>query len=139
MQWCSDGAPRRERSRRWCRAARRCRRFRPGESSRPAVSYGGARVRRLVHENRHAERSIRELELAEWLPSREQRERDRRRAAERAGRRLARHSLVLLGVLARPWRGLKPSELALRWALEHRDTALAWRAFAEVAAPQKRR
>lgn len=94
---------------------------------------------RRHHVNLHAERSIREHALPGWVPSREQRRQDRQRAAERAARRLARHSLVILRALARPWARLLPAELALRWALERRQNALAWRALAELMPRRPRR
>lgn len=70
-----------------------------------------------THENRHAERMIVELDLAEWES---QRARGRREAdAARRERELATRRAV-------PWAELSPAELAFRWVVERADRS-PWR------------
>ncbi len=72
---------------------------------------------RRRHDNPHAEKRIRELDLPRWhslvelAAERAEAEREARRAAERA---------------AVPWSDLSPAELAFRWMLAHPRDYAVW-------------
>ena len=72
---------------------------------------------RRRHDNPHAEKRIRELDLPRWhslvelAAEQAEAEREAKRAAERA---------------AVPWADLSPAELAFRWMLAHPREYAAW-------------